>query len=49
MIARFRGAVDIFAYDARSHNLPTFVERLHRIERDLFGVPETEIELPNWI
>ena len=25
------------------------VERLHRVERYLFGVPETEIDLPDWL
>jgi hypothetical protein len=27
----------------------TDIAALHRAERDYFGVPETEIELPDWI
>jgi hypothetical protein len=35
--------------DARAEDLPAYVEHLHRVERDAFGVEETEIELPDWI
>lgn len=49
LIARFRNAVDVFSYDARAEDLPKYVEHLHRVERDMLDVDETEIELPSWI
>lgn len=49
LIERFRSAVDVFSCDARASELPKYVAALHRAERDYFGVPETEIELPEWI
>jgi hypothetical protein len=49
LVERFRATVDRFAYDARADELPRCVANLHRIERDLFGLPPTEIELPSWI
>ncbi|HEY1551709.1 MAG TPA: hypothetical protein VGG28_27970 [Kofleriaceae bacterium] len=30
-------------------DLPKYVANLHRVERDMLGVDETEIELPSWI
>lgn len=49
LIARFRSAVDVFICDARAVNLPTYIEHLHRVERDMLDVDETEIELPSWV
>ncbi len=49
LIERFRSAVDVFSGDARASDLPRYVENLHRIERDDFDVPESDIELPEWI
>lgn len=49
LIARFRSAVDVYGMDARCGDLPRYVRNLHRVERDMFGVPETDIELPAWI
>lgn len=49
VVACFREAVDYFAYDARADDLPKIVANLHRVERDIFGVDESEIELPGWI
>lgn len=48
-VERFRGAVDLFAHDARADDLPKIIARFHRVERDYLGVDETEIELPSWI
>jgi hypothetical protein len=48
LIARFKAAVESYEMDARAEKLPVYVRNLHRVERDLFGVPETEIELPPW-
>lgn len=49
LLARFRAAVDEFSGDARAEDLPTYVTHLHRVERDMLGVAESEIELPSWI
>lgn len=49
LIERFRAAVDEFSGDARAEELPVYVARLHRVERDMLGVAESEIELPSWI
>jgi hypothetical protein len=49
LIERFRSAVDSFLLDARAEDLPKCVENLHRVERDLFGTSETEIDLPDWL
>jgi hypothetical protein len=49
LVERFRSAVDAFSCDARASDLPKYVAARHRAERDYFGVPETEIELPEWI
>ena len=46
LIERFRSAVDAFSLDARAAELPKYLSNLHVVERDLFGVDETEIELP---
>lgn len=49
LLERFRSAADMLAGDARGYKLPEIVENLHRVERDMIGVEETEIELPSWI
>lgn len=49
LIERFLSAVDVFSGDARAEDLPRYVENLHRVERDFLGVPETPVELPDWI
>jgi hypothetical protein len=49
LIERFREAVDGYLLDARAEDLPKYVANLHQVERDLFGVPETAIELPGWL
>ena len=49
LIERFCAAVDEFSGDARASDLPKYVANLHRVERDMLGVSETEIELPSWI
>ncbi|HSN30415.1 MAG TPA: DUF6036 family nucleotidyltransferase [Kofleriaceae bacterium] len=49
LVRRFRAAVDEFSADARAEDLPKYVTHLHRVERDMLGVPESDIELPPWI
>jgi hypothetical protein len=46
LILRFRSAVESYSMDSRADDLPSYVANLNRIERDLFGLPPTEIELP---
>jgi hypothetical protein len=36
-------------HDARADHLPRYIANLHRVERDLLGKDETEIELPDWV
>jgi hypothetical protein len=48
-VDRFRAAVDALSLDSRSDDLPKIVGRFHQVERDMFGVPETPIDLPSWI
>jgi hypothetical protein len=49
LIARFRSAIDRRQDGADAESLPRYVDNLNRVERDMFGVDETEIELPDWI
>lgn len=49
LVDRFRAAMDFLLGDAREEDLPKYVRNLHRVERDLLGVEETEIELPGRI
>lgn len=49
LVERFSSAVDRFSEDARAEDLPRYVRNLHRIERDVFFVEESEIELPGWL
>lgn len=49
MVERFKLAVDVFAYDARADDLPKYVANLNQVERDMLAVPESEIELPDWV
>lgn len=46
LVAVFYDAMD-FVPD-QSHKFRDYVHHLHIVERDLFGVAETEIELPSW-
>lgn len=48
-VERFRSAADVFAYDARAEDLPKYVANFHEVERDVFGVDESEVDLPDWI
>ncbi len=49
LVARFLTAVDLFTGDARAGELRGYIANLHRVERDMLGVDETQIELPDWI
>jgi hypothetical protein len=45
LVERFRAAVDWHRADAGADRLPRYVQNLHQIERDMLGMPETEIDL----
>jgi hypothetical protein len=49
LVARFREAVDIFLGDARAEDLPRYWRNLNTVERDFLRVPETEVDLPEYI
>ena len=49
LVDRFREAADSFAYDARASSLPKLITHLHVVERDFLDVPESDIELPDWL
>jgi hypothetical protein len=45
LLERFRSAFDEFSHDSRAADLGTYVSNLNRVERDMFGVAETEFDL----
>lgn len=49
LVERFRDAVDAFSMDSRAEDIPKIIKNLHKVERDLFRVPESGIELPDWM
>jgi hypothetical protein len=49
LVERFRDAVDDFAGGAGAEDIPRFIKNLNRIERDLLNVPESQIDLPDWL
>lgn len=49
LITRFESAVDDFSTDARADDLPKYIANLHRVERDMFHLPESVIDLPDWM
>jgi hypothetical protein len=49
LVERFVSAADAYTMDARAAALHDYVDHLHEVERDDFGVDETEIDLPDWI
>lgn len=49
LVERFRLAVDAFSIDAGAEDLPRCVRNLNAAERDYFRLPESDIELSDWI
>jgi len=49
LVERFQKAVDHYSMDARAEDLPKYMKNLHAVERDFFSVPNSKIELPDWI
>ena len=46
LIARFEAAADWFSMDARASDVPRYLKNLHKVERDILGLPPSKIELP---
>lgn len=49
LIERFNAAIDRFSIDSRAEDLPRTIKNLNLVERDYFAVPESKIELPDWM
>jgi len=49
LLDRFKDPVDWYVMDARASELPNYIRNLTRVERDLPGAGESDIELPGWI
>lgn len=49
LVSRFRSAVDDWSYGAYASDLPKYVAALNTVERDMFVVEETTIDLPDWL
>ncbi|MFH1726165.1 MAG: DUF6036 family nucleotidyltransferase [Elusimicrobiota bacterium] len=49
LASRFESAVDMYSMDARAEELDKYIANLNRVERDFLGVPESEIEKPDWM
>jgi hypothetical protein len=48
LVERFEAVIDYHSTDARAEEFPKFVKNLNQVERMMF-VPESKIELPDWI
>lgn len=49
LVERFRSAVLQHGQQGMGHKLPRAIDNLHRVERDIFVVDESEVELPDWM
>ena len=49
LVQRFESAVDNFSMDARAEDLPRCIRNLNTVERDHLRVPESKIDLPDWM
>lgn len=45
LVVRFQSAFTEFSHDSRAADLERYVANLHRVERDLLGVSETDFDL----
>lgn len=48
VVSCFREAID-FKMDLTAGEFARYVEHLNTVERDMFGVAETEFEEPSWL
>ncbi len=49
LLERFRDAMAQHGFHGMGHKLRRAIDNLNRIERDVFVVPETAIEVPTWM
>jgi hypothetical protein len=49
LVSRLTEAIDVYADGAGVDDVPDIIRNLHLIERDVFGVEESDIELPAWL
>jgi len=49
LLERFHLVLDYYSMDARAGDFPKFLENLNTVERDMLFVPESKIELPDYI
>ncbi|MDD5301692.1 MAG: DUF6036 family nucleotidyltransferase [Elusimicrobia bacterium] len=49
LVERFEAAVDFHSTSAYAEDFPKCIANLNRIERDYLRVPESAIELPDWM
>lgn len=45
LVDRFQSAFVEFSHDSRAADLERYVANFHRVERDLLGVSETDLDL----
>jgi hypothetical protein len=48
-VERFQNALIELAHTAHADSIKTCVENFHVVERDMFVIAETELELPGWL
>lgn len=49
LVERFEAAVDFQSTSAYAEDFGRFIANLNRVERDFLRVPESKIELPDWL
>lgn len=49
LVSRFKDAVEDYSGGAGAEDIPRFWNNLNQIERDVLQVPETPMELPDWL
>ena len=49
LLERFQLVLDYHSMDARAGDFPKFFENLNTVEREMLQVPESKIDLPDWI
>jgi len=49
LLERFLLAKERWLNDSRASGLKNYIDNLHEVQRELLGVPETQIDLPGWL
>jgi hypothetical protein len=47
-VKRFQSALDVSSLGAKADKFTSYIKNFHAVERDFFGVAETEIDSPEW-